>query len=115
MQLQKCLYHVTLRFQIYKTKVVYTGSIPQMYKSICGIIPVSFQFFFVLNKNIHNYTRYSNNVHINLCATQVRAYSIRNYGPKMWIEIPSKIRDSASFYMFKKKIKLYHLNSYIGC
>ena len=74
-----------------------------MYKSIS----VSFQPFFVLNNEIHNYsTRYSNNVHINSCATQIRNYSIRNYGPKMWNEIPSKIRDSASFYVFKKEIQI---------
>ena len=59
-------------------------------------------------------TRYSNDVHINSCATQVRTYLIRNYGPKMWNEIPSKIRDSASFYVFKKKFKLHLLNTYIG-
>ena len=74
-----------------------------MYKSISGILPVYFQSFFVLHNEIHNYsTRYSNNVHINSCATQVRTYSTRNYGPKMSNEIPSKIRDSASFYVFKK-------------
>ena len=83
-----------------------------MYKSISGILPVTFQSFFVLNNEIHNYsTRYSNNVHINSCATQERTYSIRNYGPKMWNEIPSKIRDSASFYVFKKKLKLHLLNT----
>ena len=54
-----------------------------MYKCISGIQPVSFQSFFVLNNEIHNYsTRYSNYVHINSCATQVSIYSIRNYGPK---------------------------------
>ena len=46
-----------------------------MYIFISGILIVSFQFFFVLNKNIHNHsTRYSNNVHINSRATQVGAY-----------------------------------------
>ena len=69
------------------------------------LLPVSFQFFFVLNKYIRNYnTRYSNNAHINSCATQVKAYSIRNYDPKI-VEIPSLIRVSAFFYMFKKKFK----------
>ena len=87
-----------------------------MYKSISGILPASIQFFIVLNTNIYNYsTRYSNNVHINSCATQVRTYSICNYGLKMWNEIPSKIRDSASFCVFKKKFKLHLLNTYIGC
>ena len=87
-----------------------------MYKFISGILHVSFQSFFVLKNEIHNYsTRYSNNVHINSCATQVRTYSIRNYGPEMWNEIPSKIRDSASFCVFKKKLKLHLLNTYIGC
>ena len=86
-----------------------------IYKSISGILPLSFQSFFVLNNAIHNYsTRYSNNVHINSCATQVRTYSIRNYGSKIWNEIPSKIRESASFYVFKKKVKLHLLNTYIG-
>ena len=55
-----------------------------MFKSISGTLPVSFQYFFVLIKNIHNYcTRYSNNVHICSCATEVRACSIRDYGPKI--------------------------------
>ena len=81
-----------------------------MYKFIYGILPVSFQSFFVLNNKMHTYsTRYSNNVHINSCATQVSTYSIRNYGPKIWNEIPSKIHVCV-----EKKLKLHLPNTYIG-
>ena len=51
-----------------------------MFKSISGTLPVSSQYFLVLNKNIYYHcTRYSKKDHIYSCAT-LRAYSVRNYG-----------------------------------
>ena len=74
-----------------------------MCKSIFGTLPLSFQYIFVLKKNIHKYsTRYSDNVYINSCATQVIAYSICSYRRKIWNEFPSRIYDSRHLFIFLK-------------
>ena len=73
-----------------------------IFKSISVTLPVSFQYFFVLNKNINNYsTRYSNNVRINSCATQERHYSIVIAVPKSGMRFNLKY-ESWHLFIFSK-------------
>ena len=52
------------------------------------------------------------NIHILHCNTNVRAFCVKNYGPKLWNTIPTNIRSALSLNIFKSKFKMHLSQQY---
>ena len=79
-------------------KIMYT------YKN--GQLPESFKNMFFTGREIHNYnTRNKNFFRLSSCRTNVRKFSLRFQGPKIFNSINAKIKNSLSLREFSSKLK----------
>jgi len=84
-----------------------------VYKCIHNNLPSLFCSYFVLNSEVHGYnTRMSSSLHRIQSRINVRHFTIKIHGAKIWNSIPSEIRQSLSERIFKKKLKLKLLEEY---
>ena len=66
-------------------------------------LPNIFKNYFIINASIHKYqTRSCLNLHIELSKTNVRYFSARLAGPRLWNDIDFATRASVSVYSFKR-------------
>ncbi len=73
-----------------------------------GLLPASFDTFFTLNSEIHNYlTRNAKSFHLPLCRTNICQFSIRYQGPKFFNSLGDEIVNSVSFQSFTFRLKAY--------
>jgi len=89
-------------FNLYKFQVF-----TFMYQSHNNSLPKIFNNYFTVNTNIHNhYTRSSQNLHLIQYRTNVRSFSIRMAGPRLWNSIDIATRECKTIHSFKKAVKL---------
>ena len=85
-----------------------------MYSAMHTVLPAAFHDWFIKNSSIHTYsTRRCNNIHHITCGTQVKQFSLKVYGYKIWNDIPYHIRDWNSSLSFKRQFKLLLLGTYV--
>ena len=86
-----------------------------MYQLAKNDLPNLFRNMFSTNNQYHNYpTRQANSYHLPRTRTIFANKIFTNSGPKFWYSLSSDIRESATIFTFKRKIKTILLNSYNG-
>ena len=81
-----------------------------MYKYVVGSLPPVFHDYFVYNREISTYeTRRANDFCIPFCRTNIRQFTIRIHGAKLWNSIPEFIRNAKTLDSFKIRYKKYLL------
>ena len=81
-----------------------------MYQYHKNVLPNVFKNYFTSNAVIHNYqTRSRFNLHIELSKTNIRYFSVRLAGPRLWNEIDLVTRASVSIHSFKRAYKSKYL------
>ena len=84
-----------------------------VYQAVNNTLPPSLNNYFVFNKDVHDlFTTRKENIHILHCNLNVRAFSVKNYGPQLWNSIPSSIRSDIYLKIFKYKLKVHLLQKY---
>ena len=79
-----------------------------MYNTIQTDVLTLFTSFFQKNSDLHEYpTRRANDLHIPRSRTNVRTFSIRISGAKLWNSIPEIVRESQTLLSFKHALKQY--------
>ena len=80
-----------------------------LYKS--GLLPNSFNDdMFLLNCDVHSYnTRSKNSFRFPYCRTNVRKFSLRFQGPKIFNSLSSEIQNASSTALFNSKLKSFFL------
>ena len=91
-----------LKFEdIFKLQI---GKVMYLYRN--GLLPVSFNDMFLLNCDIHAYnTRNKNSFRLPYCRTNVRKFSLRFQGPKIFNSLSSEIQNAFSTALFTSKLK----------
>ena len=76
-----------------------------MFKYFNKGLPESFQIFFKLNKDLHNYnTRSALQVHKKRVRTNYKKYSTEYKGTQIWNNLLDDIKDSNSLNILKKNM-----------
>jgi len=82
-----------------------------MYLHHKNCLPHIFNNYFIINEFIHKYqTRSCQNLHIELCKTNIRYFSVRLAGPRLWNNIDLVTRASVSVHSFKRAYKNKYLS-----
>ena len=82
------------------------------YKFFNNMLPITFNKFFQLNKELHEYnTRGSKKFHMKHGRTNYKKYTTRNKGCHIWNKLPIEILQSKTLQIFKNKLKKYYLNT----
>ncbi len=85
-----------------------------MYQHHTGTLPCLFKTYFVTHLDTHNYnTRHKLNYRFEVARTNVRYFSVKIAGPKLWNSISPCIRDLRSQATFKNAYKAFLLNMYL--
>lgn len=83
-----------------------------MYRYHKGTLPKIFDHYFSLNASLHDHnTRIKFNLHPTLCRTNVRRFTVRLAGPKIWNAIDIGLRNIGSLNAFKNEYKRYLISS----
>ena len=84
------------------------GKVMYLYKN--GLLPDSFNDMFLLNCDIHSYnTRNKNSFRLPYCRTNVKKFSLRFQGPKIFNSLGSEIQNASSTALFTSKLKSFFL------
>ena len=87
-----------------------------VYKSLNGLLPSPFYNYFHLSNTVHNHeTRQAVKGDIFPPITNSFLYGLRSikyFGAKLWNDLPTFIKNSVSFIVFKSKLKEFLINSY---
>ena len=84
------------------------GKVMYLYKN--GLLPDSFNDMFLLNCDIHSYnSRSKNSFRLPYCRTNVRKFSLRFQGPKIFNSLSSEIQNASSTALFNSKLKSFFL------
>ena len=96
---------------IYKINTYLTSQF--MYKYINNMLPSNiFSNYFKTNNEIHeHYTRSSCKLHIDFTRTNYKKFSLKHYGVNTWNIIDNNIKNSITFSSFKRKMKVWLVNS----
>ena len=77
-----------------------------LYKN--GLLPNSFNDMFLLNCDVHSYnTRSKNSFRLPYCRTNVKKFSLRFQGPKIFYVLTSEIQNASSTALFNSKLKSF--------
>ena len=98
---------VSLRILKFKDIIkLQIGKVMYLYKNC--LLPDSFSDMFLLNCDIHSYnTRNKNSFRLPYCRTNVRKFSLRFQGPKIFNSLSSEIQNSTA--LFTSKLKSFFL------
>ena len=101
--------------KILKVKDLYLFQLGQfMYNYNKNMLPSVFQEMFFKNSSVHNYpTRHSEEFHLPLLRTLLAQNTFIYEGPKLWNSLSTEIKNAPSINIFKKKFKLFLLQSYV--
>ena len=73
-----------------------------------GLLPNSFNDMFLLNCDVHSYnTRNKNSFRLPYCRTNVKKFSLRFQGPKIFYVLTSEIQNASSTALFNSKLKSF--------
>ena len=79
-----------------------------LYKN--GLLPDSFNDMFLLHSDVHSYntrqTRSKNSFRLPHCRTNVRKFSLRFQGPKLYNSFSPDVQNAPSFAVFTSKLYL---------
>ena len=79
-----------------------------LYKN--SLLPDSFNDMFLLNCDIHSYnTRSKNSFRLPYCRTNVRKFSLRFQGPKIFNSLSYEIQNASRTTLFNAKLKSFFL------
>ena len=85
-----------------------------VYKSINSLLPHCFANFFEFNDTVHDYNLQNNrNIKLHQSTTNVKFFSIKCNGTRIWNDTDISIRDARHIDIFKAKLKQHSLESYI--
>ena len=85
-----------------------------VYKSMNYLLPHCLTNFFESNNTVHDYNlRNNRNIKLHQSTINVRFFSIKCNGPRIWNDIDISIRDARHVDIFKVKLKPHYLESYI--
>ena len=79
-----------------------------MYQFVNGNIPDIFNGFFVRNRdrNVHQYNvRNADELYVPYACLDVRKFSLKISGAKLWNVLPTYIKESSSLDMFKQNLR----------
>lgn len=83
-----------------------------LYSYSHNLLPASFEGYFTLNSKIHeHYTRGAELYRPIKTRTNMRKFSIKSAGPRIWNSIPVEIRNAKNKFIFKKSLKIFLLNN----
>ena len=83
-----------------------------MYSYHHYLLPNSFRDLFLSNNQVHQYeTRLASHYRPHFCRTNIKQFSIRYRGPKIWNSLPISLISSPSIIVFLKKLKDYLIDS----
>ena len=81
-----------------------------MYRYKNGLLPESFTDIFLLNSEIHPYNiRNKNSLRLPYYRTNLRKFSLRFEGPKLFNSLSPEIQNVTSFTQFISELKTYFL------
>ena len=82
------------------------GKVMYLYKN--GLLPNSFNDMFLLNCDVHSYsTRSNNSFRLLYCRTNVRKFSLRFQGPKIFNFLSPEIQNASSTVLVNSKVKSF--------
>ena len=85
-----------------------------MYNSINGILPSTFSFYFVRNRDVHQCnTRQADDLRVPFGRLDVRKFSIKIHGAQVWNSLPQYIRSASAINDFKKKLRNFLIDKNI--
>ena len=83
-----------------------------MYKCQNESVPQFLSNYFTRNNSIHEYnTRGANEIHVPFGRLDIRNFSIRIHGAKVWNSLPSFVKQSRSLELFKNTLRNYLFSS----
>ena len=83
-----------------------------MYNYKHGMLPSSFDTFFIPNNHIHKYqTRNAIKYRTKYCSSLITSFSIQKMGPSIWNALPNTVKESKSLSIFKRRLKLHLIES----
>ena len=83
-----------------------------MYKCLNESVSSFSSNYFIQNSSIHEYsTRGANELHIPFGRLDIRNFSIRIHGAKVWNSLPSFVKQSRSLDIFKNTLRKYLFSS----
>ena len=83
-----------------------------MYKCLNESVPQLLRNYFTRNNSIHEYsTRGANEIHVPFGRLDIRNFSIRIHGAKVWNSLPSFVKQSRSLELFKNTLRNYLFSS----
>jgi hypothetical protein len=86
---------------IYRRNYMYCQNSPDFYND-----------YFKQNNDVHNYnTRNSNKLHVSYKRTNCRIYTVFNKGISLWNFLDDKIKNTKTYFSFKRKAKSLYLLS----
>ena len=87
-----------------------------MYQCIHKEAPEMFLNLFHTNSNFHDHdARYSEDLHVPYGGIDVRKFSIKIHGAKLWNSIPDQIKNAQSKYTFKQQFRNYLFETWVLC
>ena len=76
-----------------------------------GFLPESFHTMFSTNKQVHSYnTRNKNSFRLPYCRTNIKKFTFRFQGPKLYNSLDDEIKNATSITSFLTKLKTFLLS-----
>ena len=86
-----------------------------MYNYLHGNTPNVFTDYFIHNRDIHHHeTRGSDDLNVPYGRLDIRKFSLKISGAKLWNSLPGYVKESNSFVSFKKQLKNYLIDRNLG-
>ena len=87
-----------------------------MYNYLLGDTPIVFAVYFIRNRDIHHHeTRGSVDLNVPYGRLDIRKFSLKISGAKLWNSLPGYVKESNYLVSFKKQLKNYLIDRNIGC
>ena len=84
-----------------------------MYSYQNGLLPSSFNDYFIKVNQVHHNTRSSSNFYTRFCKTEIRQFSVSYQGPKFFNTLSSDMQKTYSLQPFQNKLKKYLMSKYL--
>ena len=85
---------------MYDISAYATGTL--IYEYMCGDAPSSLHDFFQTNSDIHSHdTRFSNHIHVPYGRLDIRRFSFKISGAKLWNSLPDMLKKSNTIHLLK--------------
>ena len=83
-----------------------------MYRSIHESLPELFDNFFLTNRDFHGHElRDADDLYIPYAKLDIRRFTIKIHGGKLWNALPAQIHNSESIHIFKRRLRSHIIES----